>query len=53
MQVAKPSCFHPTHNDYAMNVGLLSGALVTAPPAGQDRLYGVPHYKPVTPPVSR
>ena len=42
MQVAKPSCSQATH--HAMDVGLLGLALVNAPPAGQDRLYGMPHY---------
>ena len=42
MQVAKPSCVQVTH--YAVDVGLLGGALVTAAPAGEDRLYGMPYY---------
>lgn len=42
MQVAKRRCVQATH--YAVDVGLLGGALVTAAPAGEDRLYGTPYY---------
>ena len=39
MHVAKPSAVQAPH--YAVDVGALGGALVTAAPAGQDRLYGM------------
>ena len=42
MQVAKPSSVQATH--YAVDVGVLGGALVTAAPVGQDRLYGMPYF---------
>ena len=51
MQVAKLSCVQATH--HAVGLSQLSGALVTTAPAGQGRLYALPHYKPVTLPVSR
>ena len=42
MQVAKPSSIQTAH--YAVDVGLLGGALVTAAPTSEDKLYGMPYY---------